>query len=106
MAGMSRLLLIRHCESSGQAPNAALTPRGMEQANELARWLQLSHLIDHVISSPYLRALQTIEPFAAVAGLSVEQDARLAERRNVYIESVEEAGIDATRLCGPRLSGR
>ncbi len=32
------------------------------------------------MSSPYLRARQTIAPFAAVAGLAVRVDARLAER--------------------------
>jgi 2,3-bisphosphoglycerate-dependent phosphoglycerate mutase len=75
-----RILLVRHCESSGQAPEAALTERGRVQAVELAS--RLSPLgIDHIVSSPYARARATIQPFAVRAGLPVHIDERLAERR-------------------------
>jgi 2,3-bisphosphoglycerate-dependent phosphoglycerate mutase len=75
-----QLLLVRHCESSGQAADAPLTARGREQAETLAERLA-SHPIDHVVSSPYLRARQTIEPFAARAGHHLHVHADLAERR-------------------------
>ncbi len=75
-----QVLLVRHCESSGQAPEAPLTPRGHAQAEALATALA-KHPIDHVASSPYLRARETIEPFAARAGLRLHIHAGLAERR-------------------------
>jgi 2,3-bisphosphoglycerate-dependent phosphoglycerate mutase len=77
---MMRILLVRHCESSGQAPEAALTENGEAQAGELAQ--RLSSLgIDHIVSSPYARARATIQPFATQAGLRVHLDDRLEERR-------------------------
>jgi len=53
---MSQLLLIRHCESSGQAPDAPLTEAGYEQAIELARLLA-EEPIELILSSPFRRAL-------------------------------------------------
>jgi 2,3-bisphosphoglycerate-dependent phosphoglycerate mutase len=63
----------------GPAPDAPLSPRGREQAVALAERLT-AHPIDHVVSSPYLRARDTIAPFASRAGLPVHIDERLAER--------------------------
>jgi 2,3-bisphosphoglycerate-dependent phosphoglycerate mutase len=76
---LSRLVLVRHCESAGQAPEAPLTEAGRRQAADLAE--RLAPLgIDRVVSSPYLRARETIAPFAARAGLAIGTDERLAER--------------------------
>jgi 2,3-bisphosphoglycerate-dependent phosphoglycerate mutase len=80
---VARVLLIRHCESLGPAPEAPLSERGREQAQALADFLA-AHSIDRVVSSPYLRARQTIEPFAARAGLEIGVDARLRERGVVH----------------------
>jgi 2,3-bisphosphoglycerate-dependent phosphoglycerate mutase len=77
---LGRALLVRHCESQGPAPDAPLTARGDGQAEALAERL-LAEPIDHVVSSPYLRARATIAPFAARTGLRVHIDERLAERR-------------------------
>jgi 2,3-bisphosphoglycerate-dependent phosphoglycerate mutase len=77
---MLAALLVRHCESSGQAPDAPLTARGLAQAEALAHVLA-QHPIDHVATSPYLRARQTVEPFAARAGLRLHVHDGLAERR-------------------------
>jgi len=79
MHPVKRLLLIRHCESMGQAADAPLSERGHEQARALARDLALQP-IDRVISSPFLRAQQTIEPFVQQVGLALEFDARLVEK--------------------------
>jgi len=57
-----------------------LSTRGSVEAEVLAAFLA-THEIGRIISSPYLRARQTIEVFARSAGLSVELDDRLAERR-------------------------
>ena len=76
---MARLILIRHCESSGQAPDAPLTEAGVRAAAALAD--QLAVLApDAVYSSPYRRARTTVQPFADRAGLTVVEDARLHER--------------------------
>jgi 2,3-bisphosphoglycerate-dependent phosphoglycerate mutase len=77
---MAELLLVRHCASTGQAPEASLTPDGASDAAALAeRLIQLG--CDAVVSSPYRRAIDTIAPFATCRGLDIAIDERLAERR-------------------------
>jgi 2,3-bisphosphoglycerate-dependent phosphoglycerate mutase len=73
------LYLIRHCESSAQHPDAPLTSIGRAQATALADRLA-SLPIDRIVSSPFLRAVQSIAPLAERLGLPVDVDARLAER--------------------------
>ena len=73
------MLLIRHCQSSGQDPDAALTEIGCKQAEALAEFLS-DYPIDMIVSSSYTRAQQSIEPFAANVGLPVHLDHRLVER--------------------------
>ncbi|MDE2706044.1 MAG: histidine phosphatase family protein [Gemmatimonadota bacterium] len=73
------MLLIRHCQSSGQDPDAPLTEIGRKQAEALARFLS-DYPIDMIVSSSYARAQQSIEPFAATVGLPVHLDHRLIER--------------------------
>ena len=77
---MPRVLIIRHCESSGQVPEAPLTATGYAQAEALAERLA-GHPIDRVVSSTYRRAQETIAPFAARRGLAIELEPRLVERR-------------------------
>lgn len=72
-------MLIRHCQSSGQDPDASLTELGQKQAEALARFLS-DYPIDTIISSSYTQARQSIEPFAATVGLPVHLDHRLIER--------------------------
>ncbi|MEO8603658.1 MAG: histidine phosphatase family protein [bacterium] len=77
---MARILLVRHCESTAQHSEAPLTARGLVQAEALAH--RLTPLApDHLVSSPYLRARQSIAPLAQRLGLDVAIDARLRERR-------------------------
>jgi probable phosphoglycerate mutase len=73
------LLLIRHAEpvrvgpgEAGDQPvDPALTERGVEQAGRLAEWFARES-IDHVLSSPMQRAIQTAAPLAAAQGLETE----------------------------------
>jgi 2,3-bisphosphoglycerate-dependent phosphoglycerate mutase len=74
------VLLVRHCESTGPAPEAPLTIAGREQARRLAERLRPLD-IDHVVSSPFARARQTIAPLALARVLPVHLDDRLVERR-------------------------
>lgn len=73
------MLLIRHCQSSGQYPDAGLTEIGLQQAEALSRFLS-DYPVDMIVSSSYTRAQQSIEPFAATVGLPVHLDHRLIER--------------------------
>jgi 2,3-bisphosphoglycerate-dependent phosphoglycerate mutase len=75
----STIIFVRHCESSGQAPEAPLTAKGFADARDLARRLS-PFAIDAVYSSPYARAVQTIEPFAAARGLPINIEPRVRER--------------------------
>ena len=77
---MPRLLLVRHCQSAGQHPDADLTEAGHSQAHALAETLG-KHPIDHLVSSSYRRARATLAPFAARTRLFLHEDERLVERR-------------------------
>lgn len=76
---VKRIYLIRHCKATGQEPLAELTIEGSEKALELVSILEELH-IDHIISSPYKRTLQTIKPFSESVGIPILIDDRLQER--------------------------
>jgi 2,3-bisphosphoglycerate-dependent phosphoglycerate mutase len=73
------LYLVRHCQATGQAPDAPLTPAGGAQAIALADLLAPLG-IARIIASPYRRARDSIAPLAARLGIPVETDDRLIER--------------------------
>lgn len=73
------IYIVRHCEAQGQSSNASLTARGFIQAEYLASFF--SELkIDQIISSPFLRATQTIEPLSKMTNIKIKTDERLSER--------------------------
>jgi 2,3-bisphosphoglycerate-dependent phosphoglycerate mutase len=76
---MTRFLLIRHAQASGQSADASLTPQGQVQALHLADQLA-AWPITHIVASPYVRAVATIEPLAQRLGLPIRTDSRLVER--------------------------
>lgn len=76
---MKTIYLVRHCSATGQAPNAALTPTGFQQAQDLVSFFNKKS-IEQIISSPYLRAQQSITPTALFKQLEIQTDSRLAER--------------------------
>lgn len=71
--------VIRHCQATGQEPDAPLTEAGKQQAIALADALSEAK-IERIISSPYVRAYQSALPLAERLGLAVEVDDRLIER--------------------------
>lgn len=79
MKMVKRIYVVRHCEADGQPSLAPLTEKGFQQADELARFL-VDAKVERVICSPFLRAVQSIEPAAKQKGLQVEKDTRLTER--------------------------
>ncbi|MEI4790443.1 histidine phosphatase family protein [Bacillus sp. FJAT-53060] len=70
---------VRHCQADGQLKDAALTQQGITQSLALAQFFSGIHL-NKIISSPYKRAIQTIEPLAHAKQLKIKIDERLSER--------------------------
>ncbi|WP_233879812.1 histidine phosphatase family protein [Virgibacillus halodenitrificans] len=76
---MNKLIyVVRHCKAEGQEPEAPLTEQGKQQANQLAAFFHKRP--DRIISSPFIRAKQSIDPLATRWGIVIETDQRLAER--------------------------
>lgn len=82
---MSRIVLVRHGETVWHAQNRyagrsdiALTPKGLQQAEQLAVWARGADLTA-VWSSTLLRARLTAQPVATVTGLPLRVDERLVE---------------------------
>jgi len=76
---LKHIYVIRHCEAKGQSPDASLTEQGFLQAEVLAEFFA-DKKIDRIITSPFLRAIQTIEPLSKRGNITVEIDERLSER--------------------------
>lgn len=101
------LLLVRHARAGdrdtweGDDRERPLDPRGLEQANALVLLLS-SFPVRAILSSPYLRCVQTVEPLAAARELEIELRAELGEELQLTagIELVRaHAGQDAV-ICG------
>ena len=76
---MNKIYVIRHCEAEGQSPEALLTDRGLEQVLDLSEFFS-NIKIDRIISSPYKRAIDSIQPLARRLNIDVEIDRKLTER--------------------------
>lgn len=76
---MKNVYIIRHCEAEGQSAGAQLTEEGFKQAVDLASFFS-NIKVDRIISSPYERAIQSIEPLAKQLNIEVEIDGKLTER--------------------------
>lgn len=97
---LKTVYLIRHCKATGQAADAMLTGEGFDQAQELGEFFQDKE-VKRIISSPYLRAIQSIEPLVQKLCIEIETDERLAERVltdrpiNDWMERLEESFSDS-----------
>ena len=76
---MPEIVLVRHATATGQDADAALTIEGQRQARLLADLL-MPLRIQRVISSPLVRAVESVRPFCGRADLRLETDDRLVER--------------------------
>ncbi|MGG1554732.1 histidine phosphatase family protein [Paenibacillus ferrarius] len=74
-----KLYIVRHCKAMGQSPEAELTAKGLAQAEILADFLVVRG-IERIISSPFVRTIQSIQPLAQRLNLEINIDDRLAER--------------------------
>jgi len=84
------MYLVRHA-SAGMRNDAdphdddrPLDADGDAQAGQLAEWLR-HEPVSRILTSPFLRCRQTVEPLAAALGLIVEVDDRLAESTPVDV---------------------
>jgi 2,3-bisphosphoglycerate-dependent phosphoglycerate mutase len=77
---MSQVIyLVRHCQAAGQEPDAPLAELGQKQAVDLADRLR-DLPIHRILSSPFVRACDSIRPLAQRLRLPIEEDERLIER--------------------------
>ncbi|MFJ7936331.1 histidine phosphatase family protein [Sporosarcina sp. NPDC096371] len=76
---MKKIYVIRHCEAEGQSSESPLTARGYRQASELATFFENVN-VERIISSPYKRAVQTIQPLAERLNVEIEMNSQLEER--------------------------
>ena len=72
------IYLVRHGKATGQAADAPLTSEGIGQAETLAEFL-LEAGIDRIVSSPFVRALETIKPLSIRLNIEIKLDERLIE---------------------------
>ena len=73
------IYLVRHCEAEGQSSQSPLTSNGVKQANQLCDFFA-NRGIEKMMSSPFLRAIQTIEPLSKKLNIEIEIDDRFSER--------------------------
>ena len=77
-------VLLRHASAGDRGDWAGpdllrpLDRRGRRQAAELVELLR-PYGLRRILSSPYVRCLETVEPLGAALGLPVEEDERLTE---------------------------
>ncbi|MEH7122647.1 histidine phosphatase family protein [Bacillus sp. JJ1773] len=76
---MKKIYLIRHCEAEGQPPESKLTVNGLKQVLDLSEFFS-EMKINRIISSPYKRAIDSIEPLAKQLKIEIELDRKLTER--------------------------
>lgn len=80
------MILLRHAwagdrgEWEGDDRDRPLDDRGRAQARELVEELA-SFTIARILSSPYVRCVQTVEPLARARGLEIEERVELGEEQ-------------------------
>ena len=99
------LYLVRHAKAGSRRDFAGndrlrpLSPSGRRQAEGLVSPLTEAG-VKTLVSSPYLRCVETLAPTAKAIGVPVEVDERLSEGRS-YVGVLElfETSPDATAVC-------
>jgi phosphohistidine phosphatase SixA len=97
------LLLIRHATAGdrnawvGDDRVRPVDDRGRRQSDALVDALA-GYMIERIVSSPYLRCVQTVEPLAEARGLEIELDEELGATR------LDEVGQVLERLRGAKVA--
>lgn len=95
-----RLLLVRHAVALrrrdwvGDDLARPLTPRGVAQAEALPDRLR-DYEVKRILSSPFVRCIDTVHPLAVERGLPVEETAELAEGRGTDLATRLDRDEDA-----------
>ncbi len=99
---MTRLILARHGETIWHEANRycgasdiPLSQRGIDQAEQLARWSKTAGLTA-LLTSNLIRARQTAEPVTRETGLTASVDARLREIDFGQVEGKTPAEVQKT----------
>jgi 2,3-bisphosphoglycerate-dependent phosphoglycerate mutase len=78
---LKKIYLVRHCSADGQHKDSPLTHEGIRQARLLSSFFNDQNIhFDRIISSPYLRAVESIKPFAENVNMEIEVNDNLKER--------------------------
>lgn len=100
LATTGLLFLIRHANAGDRAlwngPDhlRPLSNKGLRQAEALAEILA-AHGVDRIVSSPFVRCMQTVEPLARALGVEVETLDGLAEGSGSHAVPLFEAAAGA-----------
>lgn len=76
---MKKIYIVRHCEAKGQSADATLTDKGYKQATDLCKFF-CDIEINHIITSPFVRAIESVQPLANHLNLQIVTDNNLKER--------------------------
>jgi 8-oxo-dGTP diphosphatase len=100
-----KVFVVRHAKAGdrlrweGPDDIRPLTKSGRKQAKALVKQLK-DEEIARILSSPYARCVETVEPLAEARGLPVEEEPRLAEGTPAGVSWELVAGLQApTVLC-------
>jgi len=94
------IYLLRHCDKTAEAAGAPLSAMGLAQAQSLVPVLAKLG-IQRILCSPYVRAQQSVVPFAKTAGLNVESTDALKEWRLASEMRVDWKAVLARGLADP-----
>lgn len=97
--------LVRHAQAgeraawNGDDPSRPLSGRGWRQSEAIAKRMEHDD-VTRLVSSPFRRCVETLEPLGKRVGLHVEEDERLAEGAPYEdtLELMDELG-DGAVLC-------
>jgi phosphohistidine phosphatase SixA len=103
---VSPVILVRHASAGkpeawrGDDRERPLDERGRQQADGLVSALA-PYDIQRILSSPYLRCVQTVEPLAVPTGLGIEERDELAEgaTRETVLALIDELSGASAALC-------
>jgi len=106
VSAVAPLYVVRHAhagtrgEWDGPDEERPLSERGRRQARALVETLAEAG-VTRLVSSPYRRCIQTLEPLAEVSGLAVVVDDRLAEGTGFApaMDLAEELSSEPAVLC-------
>ena len=101
------LILVRHASAGHKADwpgddgSRPLDVQGAADARALARLLACFAPTARVISSPALRCIETVRPFAVAFGGTVEAEARLAPPGRSSVFPSERTWLTRSGACSP-----